>query len=266
MKGCPLQCLWCGNPETQQFKPQLLYSSNRCSIIMAGNGKPKTDRKLCRDCGICTQVCPSGARTMVGMYMSVEELLCEVKKDAPFYRSSDGGVTVGGGEPAMQSQTVSELLRRCQLELNINTAIETCGFADYQALETTVRFADLIFYDIKHMEPSRHRVLTGVSNQVILENIRRLAFEGNKKIVIRTPVIPGYNDSEDSIRNLGEFVASLGKAIARVELLPYHNYGAIKYIQLGRRYRLGKVKIPAPEHLSRLKDIIVATGIAAQIG
>jgi len=203
---------------------------------------------------------------MVGMYMSVEELLCEIKKDAPFYRSSGGGVTVGGGEPAMQSQTVSEVLRRCQLELNINTAIETCGFADYKALEATVQFADLIFYDIKHIEPSRHRELTGASNQVILENIRRLAFEGNRKIVIRTPIIPGYNDSEDSIRKLGEFVASLGKAILRVELLPYHNYGAVKYMQLGRRYKLGKVKIPTPEHLSRLKDIIIATGVAAQIG
>ena len=117
--------------------------------------------------------------------MSVEELLCEVKKDAPFYRSSGGGVTVGGGEPAMQPQTVAELLRRCQLELNINTAIETCGFADYPALETAAQFADLIFYDIKHIEPSRHKVLTGASNQVILENIRRLSLEGNRKILIR---------------------------------------------------------------------------------
>ncbi len=203
---------------------------------------------------------------MVGMYMSVEELLCEVKKDAPFYRSSGGGVTVGGGEPAMQSQTVAELLRRCQLELNINTAVETCGFADYPALETTVQFADLIFYDVKHVEPYRHKVLTGTSNQVILDNIRRLSLEGNRKIVIRTPVIPGYNDSEESIRKLGEFVASLGKAILRVELLPYHNYGAVKYMQLGRRYKLGKVKIPTPEHLCRIKDIIVATGVATQIG
>lgn len=202
---------------------------------------------------------------MVGTYMTVEELLHEVKKDTPFYNRSGGGVTVGGGEPAMQPVAVAELLRRSQMELNVNTAIETCGFADYSALEMITRYADLVFYDLKHIEPSKHRILTGASNQVILENIQRLTREGDKRIIIRAPVIPGYNDSEESVRNLAEFVARLGKAIIRVELLPYHNYAASKYLHLGRKYKLAKVPVPNPEHLSRLGEIIVAAGVEVQL-
>lgn len=279
MKGCPLRCLWCGNPETQHPKPQLLHNSGRCigcgaclgecphgAISPGRSGRPGTDRKLCDNCGMCTEVCPSGARTMVGKYVSVEEALEEVKRDMAFYRRSGGGLTVGGGEPAVQPRFVAELLRRSKLELGLDTAVETCGFADYSALEMTLHYADLVFYDIKHLDSSVHKALTGVANELVMENLRRIAYDAGRKVVMRVPVLPGHNDSVENIRGIGALAAGLGAAITHIELLPYHNYGASKYARLGRRYRLGRVQPSSPEHLRRLQQTIMGAGVNVQIG
>jgi len=277
LKGCPLKCLWCSSPYTQNPGQELLYVKRNCqgcgicipscpqkAIAMdADNKYVKTDRSVCTGCGNCVSVCPNGAREISGRHYTSEELLHELEKDAVFFRRSGGGVTIGGGEPTMQAEFVRDILFRCR-RLHIHTAMETSGFTSWTKFSSILEHLDLLYMDIKHMEEKKHIEITGVSNRLILQNARN-ASEHNE-IILRLPVIPGLNDSEKNILKTASFARSLGKNILRLELLPYHQFGEHGYDELERTYTLEKIKEPPDEHMKRLQEIARTADIEVAVG
>ncbi|MCK5299134.1 MAG: glycyl-radical enzyme activating protein [Candidatus Heimdallarchaeota archaeon] len=276
MKGCPLKCLWCSTPQTQKSSPEILYIEPNCkkclhcvdecpkkAIKFTDKEKIKIDRKLCNTCGQCVDTCPNQALKLVGDQRTVEELYKDVMKDNPFYRRSNGGVTIGGGEPTMQHEFVRALLQKCK-ETYMHTAMETCGYVKWESLEKILDLVDLLYFDIKHMNLNAHKKLTGVSNELILENARKAS--KMRTIIIRIPLIPGYNDSEENILKTAKFAAELGENLLRIELLPYHKFGTRTYEQLGREYELKDLEPPNEEYMIKLKKLIESCGVKAQIG
>ena len=276
MKGCPLKCLWCSTPQTQNSSPDLLYIEVHCNfchscveacpkeaIKISGEGKIKIDRNLCNTCGECVESCQNEALKIVGDERTVEELYSEIMKDSPFFRRSNGGVTVGGGEPTMQPEFVSTLLNKFKKTF-IHTALETCGYAKWEHLEKILEHIDLLYFDIKHMDPLEHKKITGIPNEIILENVKKAA--KMKPIIIRIPLIPGLNDSEENLLNTARFAAGLGENLLRIELLPYHKFGTGTYSQLGREYKLKNLEPPSEEYMNKLKKIIESCGVKVQIG
>jgi glycyl-radical enzyme activating protein len=279
LKGCPLRCLWCDNPESQRHEPELVFYQARCMQFQSclevcqeealraeiHNGKMVgvgIDRSLCTLCGACVEACVSKAWQMIGEWITPEEALVEVEKDIPFYGSS-GGLTLSGGEPLSQPEFTRHMLAICH-DRCIHTAIETCGYWPWETMESILPCLDLVMYDLKQMDPQKHQAYTGVSNELILENAQRLAQYGIAMIV-RLPVIPGYTDSEKNIRDTASFVAELGN-VRRIDLAPYHNLGTHKYIELGREYTLTQVESPYQEVLEQYVEIIQSYGVPAQIG
>jgi len=194
--------------------------------------------------------------------MTSKEILEEVIKDIPFYRRSNGGVTLSGGDPLVQIDFASEILRLCK-EKEIHTAIETSGFADWDDFKTLLEYTDFVFFDIKHMDSKKHKYGTGVGNEKILENLRKIS-NLNKNIVIRIPIIPGFNDSVENIEKTAKFVKNL-KNIRKIELLPYHRLGVIKYERIGRTYLLKEINPPGNRGLIKLKNIIEANNMKCEI-
>ena len=276
MKGCPLRCLWCSSPQTQKTSTEILHVEIKCKkcgrcveicpnevITLSENDGIKINRELCDRCGQCIESCTNQALLLVGKYLTVDELFQEVAKDSPFYRRSNGGVTVGGGEPTMQYEFVTAFLKKCK-EIYIHTAIETCGYAKWEHMEKLLEYVDLVYFDIKHADTFVHKELTGVSNELILENARKVS--ALRPMIIRIPIGPGYNDSDDNILNTAIFAASLNKNLQRIELLPYHKFGTQTYSRLGMEYKFTDVKPPDDDHMKRLKEIIESCGVKAQIG
>jgi pyruvate formate lyase activating enzyme len=223
----------------------------------------KIDRELCTSCGQCVEACPNQALELAGDYMTVEGLFREVDKDSPFYRRSNGGVTVGGGEPTMQHEFVTKFLTKCKQHY-MHTAMETCGYVRWEHLEKLLEHLDLVYFDIKHMDALVHKDITGVSNERILENARRAS--AIRPVIVRIPVVPGYNDSDDNISATARIASELGENIKRIELLPYHKFGTQTYGRLGREYKLADVEPPSDDHMERLKEIVESCGVRAQIG
>ena len=195
--------------------------------------------------------------------MTAEELFQEVNKDSSFYRRSNGGVTVGGGEPTMQPEFVTEFLKRCK-QSYIHTAIETCAYVKWEHLEQILEYVDLVYIDIKHMDPLVHRELTGVSNEIILENVSRAS--AIRPTIIRIPTVPGHNDSDENMLDTARFAAELGQNLKRIELLPYHKFGTQTYSRLGMEFQLSDVEPPGDDHIQNLKKIVESCGVIAQIG
>jgi glycyl-radical enzyme activating protein len=272
LKGCPLKCIWCCNPEGQKNYPEIELTPAECdgcgrcvevcpinAIKLGtkpGEDKIKLDRELCTNCGRCIEVCFTGALGCFGKYMTVDELFDIVKKDEQFYRESGGGVTIGGGEPTSQPLFTYELMRKCQ-ENYIHVAVDTCGYTQSTEGLKVLEEADLLLFDLKGMDPGEHLKNTGVSNELILANLKRLDAMG-KAIIVRVPIIPGYTDSAENIQSTAEFLAGL-KSVERVDLLAYHQYGKIKYGQLGRVYKLD-IRPPTQEYMNNIKDKNVQLG------
>ena len=255
LKGCPLRCRWCSNPESQQFEPELAYNEGKCigstecsqclkecphgAIFEKENGKMGIDRGACQVCFHCVDVCPALAMKAFGEPMSVEQVLSVVEADGIFYARSGGGITLSGGEPLVQAGFVGELLGEARRR-RLNTSMETSGFGNWQDLERICQNLDSILFDIKCMDPGKHREFVGVSNENILANFRHLcsSFPALPKKV-RTPIVPGFNDSEEEIEAIVDFLSDCPNV--EYELLAYHRLGQPKYCYLGRDYPLADV-------------------------
>lgn len=249
LKGCPLSCSWCSNPESQRREPELAFNPNRCltfskctrclqaclrgAIIREADGSLRIDRALCDGCPKnCAEACPAQGLIVYGEERTVEDVLKTVEQDAAFYSRSGGGMTLSGGEPLMQADFALALLREARRR-RIKTAVETCGMVPWKTLEAAAENLNYVLYDIKHMDGAAHKDQTGCSNEVILENFRRLAeLDPGKPILARTPVIPGFNDSEEAISAIAGFLRPFPNV--RYEMLPYHRLGTQKYHFLDR--------------------------------
>lgn len=274
LKGCPLRCWWCSNPESQALIPEVAHSTALCNqcgecikvcpakaISLAERGI-RIDRKLCNNCTTCVSTCYAGALKTYGKEMSVEEVFEEVEKDVAYYRNSEGGVTVSGGEPLAQADFVVSLLKQCR-QSGLHTTLDTCGYARREVLEKVLQFTDLVLYDLKHVNALVHKRITGVSNKRILRNLD-LAAKSGVEVIVRVPIIPGFNDSAESITALSKLVAGL-KSVKEVNLLPYHRFGVGKYEMLDRPYQLDSKLPPDRPHLEELKEIIVTFGKECKI-
>lgn len=276
LKGCPLDCLWCHNPEGKDPRPQLSLVSGRClrcgicvevcpakAIRPSPGASPVTDRAKCVTCGRCVHACPAGARVLLGKTQSVAEVLVSVERDRIFYDQSGGGVTFSGGEPLAQPHFLRECLLECRAR-GIHTVLDTSGCADLPVLLETAKSADLVLYDIKDMNPSRHLKTVGVPLEPILENLRALAAE---KILVwvRIPVIPGINDDDDTIQDYLNYLSGLGTAYP-ISLLPYHAIGVEKYRRLGVPYQLPDISPPSGEALVRMVRVFEGAGFETSAG
>jgi pyruvate formate lyase activating enzyme len=272
LKGCPLRCLWCHSPESQSPRPAVAYYPNLCiscgaCVEACPNGAqtlstPKIIRERCRAVGRCAEECYAGATIMYGREATVQNVLEEVDKDRLLYETSGGGVTLSGGEPTMQPGFAATLLDALK-EHGYHTALDTSGHAERSIFERVLANADLVLYDLKHMDSFTHEEITGVPNGLILANLERAAASG-KTLVVRVPIIPGHNDSPENFKAMAGFLGGL-RGVEAVELLPYHNLGAPKYMALGREYSLEGLRSPEPVELSELGRILEAEGLRVVI-
>ncbi len=229
-KGCNLKCVWCHNPESQDFKPQMMFYKDKCK----GCGKCKEicpSPNRCTLCGKCTIYCPVDARKVCGREYTVDEVFAEVIKDKAYYDNSGGGVTFSGGECILQTDFLLDILKKCK-DNGIHTAVDTAGNLPFERFEKILPYTDLFLYDIKLFNSLLHKEYTGSDNALILDNLKKL-FDSKAKIIVRIPVITGVNDNKEEIKKIKEFVMSCGKP-EKIELLPYHRMGENKYGALGR--------------------------------
>jgi pyruvate formate lyase activating enzyme len=269
MKGCPLKCAWCANPEAMERLPDVLYHKDRCNkcykcvnvcehgaISVSREGEFITiDRTICNRCEerICMSACDEGALQLVGQSITIDRLMEEIQKDSLFYRNSNGGITLSGGEPTSQPEFTLRLSKECK-ERGIHTILDTCGYTSWESMKEILDYIDLILYDIKHMDAKRHREFTGVSNKLILRNAKAIFAKNKVPAIIRIPIIPGYNDSKVNINTTAIFVRQIGGV--QVNILPYHRLGMGKYEKLGRDYHFGKgIQPPSSSYLNEIKAI-----------
>ncbi len=278
LKGCPLSCRWCCNPESQSADPDITWFGEKCSacgtcveackrdaVVVDGAGRRRVERARCDLCGDCVSLCPGEALTIVGRSMTVDDVLREVASDAIFYSRSGGGLTLSGGEPLAQPTFAAELLRRYKSDyVGLHTTVETCGEAPWEDVVPVAPHVDLFLYDIKHMDTAAHRRHTGTGNERILENAARLA-EGGASIVVRVPLVPGVNDGEANLRQTAEFARSV-LHVDRIDLLPYHRLGEPKYSRLGRCYPFAGVGPASDLSVASARRTLEACGMRVNVG
>ncbi len=275
LKGCPLACAWCHNPESISPRPQLAFFPDKCigcgrcfAVCPRGVHETTADgtrllaRERCTACGTCASECCSGALVIEGREITVEEACRELARDRPFYETSGGGVTLSGGEPLAQPDFTAAVLERCKAD-GMHTCLDTSGQAEPQALELALRHTDLVLYDFKLADSERHRRATGSANGLIRENLLRVDAHGTP-VEIRIPVVPGMNDDEANARDTAAALAGL-RVIRRVTLLGYHRLGEAKYERLGRTYRLAGTQPPSREELERFAAPLRAAGLTVVI-
>jgi pyruvate formate lyase activating enzyme len=268
LKGCPARCLWCHNPESQSFAPEVLVVETRCAscgtcATVCPHGAPPPGSGLCTACGACVDACPAGARRLAGRETTVDVVMEEVLRDRVFYEESGGGVTFSGGEPLAQPEFLSALLEACRAA-GVHTAVDTCGFSPRERLLALAPLVGLFLFDVKLVDDARHRALTGLPAAPILENLRALA-AAHGNVWIRVPVVPGHTDAAADVAATASLVAGL-PGVRRVSLLPYHRTGAAKARRLAREYPLDALAPPPRERLEDLAALFRAHGLAVRIG
>lgn len=273
-KGCPLSCWWCHNPESQSVAPAVLFRGEKCiacgscikscpqQALSVSEGALVTDEGLCTGCGVCCDVCPADAREICGRPYTVEELMARLAKDEIFFRDG-GGVTFSGGEPLMQPEFLIEALDACG-RVGYHRTIDTSGFAGKSVILETAKRTNLYLYDIKHMDPVRHKEYTGVDNTVILENLAALS-EAGAKINIRLPFMPGLNSDDENMNAVGKFVSRL-KGITGVNILPYHTVAKGKHDRWHMAYKLNDMLPPSDSLVHHAAGILEDFGLKVHIG
>ena len=276
LKGCPLNCQWCHNPESISPKIQKLFTASKCigcgeccriCPVQACALTPEgivTDEKLCTLCGKCAEVCPTLATEMSGQYLSVEELIEIIEKERPFFEQSGGGVTFSGGEPLLYPEFLIELLDACGKQ-NIHSAIDTSGYVKGETLLRVAGHTDLFLYDLKMIDAAQHRHFTGVDNQLILNNLTALA-ETGATIQIRIPLIGGVNDDVQSVKAFAACVGGLAGERKEINLLPFHDVARGKDLKLGQGRDLSALKEPGLESVARALEIFGEYGLVASVG
>lgn len=251
LKGCPLKCVWCHNPESQGGMPEISFLDGKCIRcgycveICPGKCHSITEeghffeRGVCQKCGKCAEECYSEALEVIGKNMSVREVMDEVMKDAPFYETSKGGLTVSGGEPMMQFDFTMALLREAKKN-KLHTCLDTSGFAPFDKYEKILDLVDIFLYDLKETDSAKHEEFTGAPLEPILKNLKLLDQNG-AKLILRCPVIPGFNDREEHLRQIGETAEALDN-ILEINVHPYHPLGKSKSSRIGKEYPLTELE------------------------
>lgn len=274
LKGCPLTCLWCANPESQQTRRQLAHNDALCdqcgrcltacskqAIELTATGI-RVNRDLCDNCGDCVKVCGPRALRMIGDDKTVDEVVEEVLRDRLYYRSSQGGVTCSGGEPLMQAPFVAALFERCQDE-GLHTTLDTTGHGSARALTAVLEHTDLVLFDLKVMDDALHRQTTGITNRQVLRNAR-LVSDSPAQMIVRVPLIPGVSDTDENVTAIARFVRELRPGIV-VNVLPYHRFGMNKYAMLDRAYPMNDVQPPTHARVAQIVESFEAHGLACEI-
>jgi pyruvate formate lyase activating enzyme len=277
LKGCPLRCPWCQNPESHSFHPELLFSEEKCTgcgkcvqvcpenaIRMQGEVS-RTDRRLCKSTGLCVDACPNEARAVIGRRATVDEVFKEIAADLLFYEESGGGVTLSGGEPLAQPEFAAGILKKCR-DAGIHTALDTCGYARWETAREVVRHTDLVLYDFKHMNPEIHEKYTGVSNELILQNAEKIHHEMSIAMQARVAIITGFNDSPENIEATAGFIADKLSNAVSVHLLSYHRLGEAKRERLDRKNETAAIEIPGEHQLEECRRIFESFGLTVITG
>jgi pyruvate formate lyase activating enzyme len=265
-KGCPLACHWCHNPEGIDFKIKILTLTGQCvgcgecvdtcrenALQLTAQGIYR-ENEQCTACRTCVEICPALAHESTGWQTTTEQLLTEIKKDLPFYDQSGGGVTISGGEPLCQPESLLALLQECGA-LGINRTVDTSGFSPTDILMRVAEHTELFLFDLKHMDNKQHRQYTGVANDLILHNLQTLSGSG-QPVRVRLPLIPGVNDNEKNIRATGSFIAGC-KGVQGIDVLPYHPSATTKYKKLGLEFKGKTFTAPTQEQVSRTVQLLM---------
>ena len=272
LKGCPLSCKWCHNPEGISARPEIAFISRKCSgcgtcvsacpngaQLITGEGSRLFDRRLCAVCGKCTDACYSQALLRYGTDVTIDHVMDEILPDVDFYDNSGGGVTLSGGEPLLQSGFCAELLKRCKMA-GVKTAVDTSGYVPWDAFRKVIDYTDLFLYDLKHMDSEMHARYTGVPNQRILDNLKRLG-SLDKLIEVRIPIIPGINNSYENIRSSAEFLSGIS-SIKAIKLLRYHSMARSKFEAVGRPDTMPHADSPTEEEMVKISKWFEECGIS----
>ena len=279
MKGCSLKCTWCHNPESISFKPELQWLNANCisckicintctnNALTFSEKGIEINRNICTVCGECTEECPTGALEIIGTDYEVDELIKEVIKDREYFEKSNGGVTVSGGEPALQATFTGELLKKLKQE-NIHTAFDTCGFSSWESYKKILPHTDLVLFDIKEINPEKHKEFTGESNNKIFDNllfISEYTKNNDTELWIRTPLIPDATASDENIKGIGELIIDNSLNITRWELCAFNNLCNDKYLRLGNKWKFENYKLLKQETLDYFTNIAKESGVNPEI-